>query len=388
MNINKLIITCLALSTVLIIDSCKRPKMAGQPGGPVPVVAYTVRSTDVVYYDSYPGTVVSTNEVQLRSEVSGFVTGIYFREGSQVKKGVKLYEIDRRKYQAVYDEAKAGMEIAGSNLEKAQRDADRYIKLDKENAIAKQILDDAMTALDNAKMQFQSAKANLSNAETDFNYSLITAPFTGSIGFSLVKPGSFVTAGQTLLNTISSDDPIGIDFLVDEKVLPYFIRLENKQITPHDSTFRVVLPDNSDYKYSGSLGIIDRAVDPQTGTIKIRSIFPNPERTLRPGLNCKIKVLNENSGIQTLIPFKALIEQMSEFFVYQIKNNTVRQRKIEPGPNQGGNVIIKAGLIPGDTIVLEGIQKVREGSKVVLSDSRGKVNKNNPDSGQTKPSKR
>ena len=374
MNINKFIINCLVPGLILLISSCKGPARPGQYSGPVPVVAYPVQSGNVVYYDSYPGTVVATNEVQLRSEVSGFVTGIFFREGSQVQKGVKLYEIDRRKFQATYDEARANVEIAGANLEKAQRDADRYLKLDKENAIAKQILDDALTALENAKMQYQSSKANLLNAETDFNYSVITAPFTGSIGFSQVKPGAFVTAGQTLLNTISSDDPIGVDFIVDEKVLPYFIKLENRKSTSTDSTFRVVLPDNSDYKYSVNLNIIDRAVDPQTGTIKIKTVFSNPERNLRSGMNCKIKVLNEYSGMQTLIPYKSVVEQMSEYFVYQISKNTVKQKRIEIGPARDGNVLIRTGLSPGDTIVLEGIQKVRDGAKVILTESKERVN--------------
>lgn len=239
MNGNKLIIVFLTLILTLFISSCKSPNKPGQYGGRVTVGTYTVQTGKIVYYDSYPGTIAAMNEVQLHSEVSGYVTGIYFREGSQVSKGSALYEIDRRKYQAAYDEAKASAEIAASNLEKAQRDADRYKKLDAENAIAKQILEDAITALENAQMQLKSSKASLSNAETDFNYSLITAPFTGSIGFSLVKPGAFVTAGQTLLNTISSDDPMGVDFIVDEKSLPYFLKLQNTQGAVIDSTFRI-----------------------------------------------------------------------------------------------------------------------------------------------------
>ena len=388
MNGNKLIIVFLTLILTLFISSCKSPNKPGQYGGRVTVGTYTVQTGKIVYYDSYPGTIAAMNEVQLHSEVSGYVTGIYFREGSQVSKGSALYEIDRRKYQAAYDEAKASAEIAASNLEKAQRDADRYKKLDAENAIAKQILEDAITALENAQMQLKSSKASLSNAETDFNYSLITAPFTGSIGFSLVKPGAFVTAGQTLLNTISSDDPMGVDFIVDEKSLPYFLKLQNTQGAVIDSTFRIELPDNSGYKYFGKLNIIDRAVDPQTGSIKIRAVFPNPERSLRPGMNCKIKVLNKDSGSQIYVPFRAIVEQMSEYFVYLIDKNTVKQKRIELGPNLGEMVVIKRGLKPGDTIVLEGIQKVHEGSTIVPTDSIGKPDKNKPVSDQSKQIKR
>jgi membrane fusion protein (multidrug efflux system) len=381
---NKLIIVILTLILSLFISSCKSSNKPGQYSGPVPVGTFAVQTGKIVYYDSYPGTVAAMNEVQLHSEVSGYLTGIYFREGSQVNKGSKLYEIDRRKYQAAYEEAKDNVEIAASNLEKAQRDADRYKKLDAENAIAKQILDDAVTALANTQMQLKSSKANLLNAETDFNYSLITAPFTGSIGFSLVKPGAFVTAGQTLLNTISSDDPMGVDFIVDEKSLPYFLKLQKNQVYATDSTFRIVLPDNSDYKYFGGLNIIDRAVDPQTGSIKIRAVFPNPDRSLRPGMNCKIKVLNKDSENQVYIPLRAIVEQMSEYFVYLIDKNTVRQKRIELGPSLGEMVVIKAGLNPGDKIVLEGVQKVHEGSTVIPADSIVKTNKNKPVRDQSK----
>ena len=367
MNKIKLSITFLVLTLAILLTSCKNQAKSGKIGGPVAVTPFTVQSGNVIYYDTYPGTAVAPDEVQLRSEVSGFVTGIYFKEGSRVTKGTKLYEIDRRKYQAAYEQAKASVAIVKANLFKAQRDADRYKKLDEQNAIAKQILDDALTALENAKLQVKSSTANLLNAETDFNYSLITAPFTGSIGFSMVKPGAFVTAGQTLLNTISSDNPIAVDFIIDEKSLPYLLTIQSAKKTVNDSIFKVTLPDNSDYKYNGELSIIDRAVDPQTGTIKIRTVFPNPDQTLRPGMNCKISVLNENSGMQVNIPARAIVEQMGEYFVYLIDNNVVKQKRIELGPNHGELVVVKSGLNPGETIVLEGLQKVHEGSAVIAS---------------------
>lgn len=373
MNKIKTYVLYYTLFLTVFLFSCKSRTEVSQTVAAVPVVPYTVQSGQNVFYQTYPGTVVAPDEVQLRSEVSGFVTGIYFVEGSQVSKGAKLYEIDRRKFQAAYEGAKATVEIATANLKKAERDADRYKKLDEQNAIAKQVFDDAMTALENTKMQLKSAKANLVNAQTDFNYSLITAPFSGSIGFSMVKPGAFVTAGQTLLNTISSEDPVGVDFIIDEKSLPYLIQVQQKKQLSQDSTFRLVLPDNSDYQFSGKLSTIDRAVDPATGTIRIRTIFPNPEKTLRPGMNCKIKILDENSGLNINIPLRAIAEQMSEYFVYVIDNkNVVKQKRIELGPVRGENVVIKKGLNNGDKIVLEGIQKIHEGSTVILPDSTNK----------------
>lgn len=283
-----------------------------------------------------------------------------------MSKGEKLYEVDRRKYQAAYEAAKANVEIARTNLLKAQRDADRYQKLDDQNAIAKQTLDDGLTVLENAKEQVNLASANLLNAETDYNYSLVTAPFSGRIGFSSVKPGAFVSAGQTLLTTISSDDPIGADCNIDQKSLSYLLRLHEKKVVESDSVFKMVLPDNSDYKYDGKLSVIDRAVDPGTGTIKIRVVFPNTDGILRPGMNCKIKVMNENSGKHIVIPVSATAEQMSENLVYLIENGKVTQRKVALGANLGKFVVVNTGLKEGDQVVLEGIQNVRQGTMVAV----------------------
>jgi membrane fusion protein, multidrug efflux system len=360
-----LIICCI----ICPLQSCKKKSMQNQATGSVPVVEYTVQSRKVSFYDTYPGTVVALNEVELHSQVSGFITGIFFKEGSLVTKGEKLYEIDRRKYQAAFQQAKANADIAESNLQKAQRDAERYTKLNEQNAIAKQTFDDATTLLQNAKMQVLSSKAALINAETDYNYSLITAPFTGTIGLSLVKPGTFINQGQTLLNTLSSDDPMAVDFIINEKSLTSFIDLKKSEGNKADSTFRILLPDNSEYASSGQLSVIDRAVNPQTGTIKVRLVFPNHDKGLRAGMNCKVKVLAGNSGTQTIIPYKAVIEQMGEYFVYLIDSMKVKQTKINPGSILGEYIVVTKGVKPGDNIVLDGLQKVHNGSMVQVGSS-------------------
>jgi membrane fusion protein, multidrug efflux system len=372
MRNNYIINLLIVCSVIFSLFSCKKKSVQNQTAGPVPVVEFTVRPQKVNFYDSYPGTVVALNEVELHSQVSGFITGIYFKEGSLVKKGDKLYEIDRRKYQAAFDEARNNKDIAEANLQKYQRDADRYSKLNEQNAIAKQTYDDAITNLQNTRTQLLSAQAALLNTETDFNYSVITSPFSGTIGFSLVKPGTFINSGQTLLNTISSDDPIGVDFIINERSLPGFIAMQKNKAAGIDSTFSITLPDNSFYPFYGELSVIDRGVDPQTGTIKIRLVFPNHERSLRPGMNCRIKVLGGNSGEQLVIPYKAVIEQMGEYFVYLIDSMKVKQVKIIPGSNLGEQIVVRQGVKPGDKIVLEGLQKVHNGSIVQIGSPSGK----------------
>ncbi len=365
----KLFIPVVTLGLIVTAVSCKKQQKQGGAYGPASVNAYTVHSEKVTYYDTYPGTVVALNQVELHSQVNGYVTGIFFKEGDHVKKGQKLYEIDRSIYQASYEQAKAGVDIAEANLEKAQRDVDRYINLSKQDAIAQQTLDDANTSLRNANLQLVSAKANLLKARTDLSFSVITAPFSGIIGISSVKPGTYINTGQTVLNTISTDDPMAADLQIDEKSISRFVGLLNKTALQNDSTFRIVLPDNSVYPEFGKIYAIDRAIDPQTGTIKVRLTFPNRSGYLRVGMSCLVKVLNTNSGMQVVIPYKAVTEQMSEYFVFLIKDGKAHQTKIKLGPNLGENIVVKKGLMDGDKIVLNGIQNLRDGTPVQISDT-------------------
>jgi len=342
---------------------------------PVPVTVTNANLTKVLFYNFYPANIVALKEVELRGQVSGYITGIYFTEGKEVHTGEKLYEIDRRKYQAAYEAVQSNVKIAEANLEKVQRDADRYTDLESRDAVAKQVFDNAMTDLKNAKHQVDAANSILIQAKTDFDFSLINAPFDGTIGFSSVKLGSLITPGQTLLNTVSSDDPMGVDFEISETELSRFQNLENASrqsgIKNNDTTFRITLPDNSIYPYSGKISVIDRAVDPQTGSIRVRITVPNHERMLKPGMSCRVLVLNVNAGQQLLIPFKAVLEQLGEYFVFILKDKNaslagrqVKQVKVSLGPRVASNVIVLKGLTGGETIVVDGIQKLHDGSEV------------------------
>jgi membrane fusion protein (multidrug efflux system) len=204
------------------------------------------------------------------------------------------------------------------------------------------------------------------SVETNLRYSIIYAPFDCTIGISLVKLGSSVTAGQTLLNTVSSDDPVAVEYAVDEKQINRFVQLLRKNPEEQDSIFTMVLPDLSIYPSPGRLTLLDRAVDPQTGTIRIRVIFPNGRKTLKPGLTCNLRVKANSSMNNLLIPYKAVVEQMGEYFVYLVNGNTVTQRRVNLGMNINGKIVVKEGLQLGDQIVTEGVQKLRDNSSVVV----------------------
>ncbi|MBE7179072.1 MAG: efflux RND transporter periplasmic adaptor subunit, partial [Mucilaginibacter polytrichastri] len=191
------------LAALAIMASCGQKQQApAMP--PTAVNVMEVKKTDAIYYDQFPASVVPLQEVEIRAQVAGYLTGIFFKEGQIVKKGQKLYEIDPRIYRAAYNQAQASLLSAQANYLLAKKNADRYENLAKQDAIAKQTLDNALAQLKTAESDVASARAGLQSAKTDLSFSIITAPFTGKIGISQVRLGAQITTGSTLLNTIST----------------------------------------------------------------------------------------------------------------------------------------------------------------------------------------
>ena len=348
---------------VMLWSACHKQAKPNAAPPPTPVSLATAKTAEAVYYDKYQGTVVAINSVELRSEVAGFITGIFFKEGTVVQKGTELYEIDRRKYIAEYDQAQANLLSANANLVKAQKDVDRYNMLLKNDAIARQTVDQAVAAYETSKSQVAVAKAGVLTAKTDLSYSIIRAPFTGRIGISQVKLGAQVSPGSTLLNTISSEHPIAVDVVVNEDDINRFYALQKKST---DSTFKLQIADSTNFTKPGKILAIDRGVATGTGTVKVRIQFPNEDDILKDGMSCVLKVLNSGSGQRVQIPYKAISEQMGEFFVFVSQDTIAKQRKVKIGPRVGADVVILSGLANGDKVITDGFQRLRDGGKITL----------------------
>lgn len=359
-------ITAFISTALIILLSACGDKNQQAPQGPPPVNVVTVRVTvaSASYYDEYPATVRALNETELRAQVNGYITAMHFTEGEKVKKGQKLYSIDQQAVEATYQQAQANLAVVEANFVKAQKDVERYRELAKSDAIAKQQVDNAEAAYTAAQKQVDAARASVKSVQTNVRYSTIVAPFDGTIGLSNVRLGAAVSAGQTLLNTVSSDDPIAVDITVDQREIYRFTQLQNKKAEKNDSTFRLAF-GNQPYPFSGKISVIDRAVDQNTGSIKMRLTFPNPDHALRSGMSGQLRVLITSGDETILIPFKAVTEQLGEFFVYvTVPDNKVTQRKVTLGKQIGKNIIVKNGLKEGETIVTEGVQNLREGSVI------------------------
>lgn len=356
-----------ATAALLASTACgKKDEKKNAPPPPTAVSVVTARTTDAIYFDQYPATVVALKTVELRSQVTGFVTALLFKEGDVVPAGKALYEIDKRQYEAAYQQALANLRSAQASAQNANVNSSRYQRLLQQDAVARQLAENATTNASTASAQVASAQAAVAIARTNLGFATIKAPFTGRIGISQVRLGAQVAAGTTLLNTLSSEDPIAVDFAVNEKDIQRFIALQNKGAVS-DSTLRFVLPGGQAYKQPGKIQTIDRGVDAQTGTITVRVQFANPQRQLKDGLSGVLKVLNTQSGNRLVIPNKAIVEQMGENFVYVAQGDSAKQRKVQLGPRLRDDIVILDGIKDGDKVVTEGVQKLRDGGKIQVS---------------------
>ncbi|MEO8770877.1 MAG: efflux RND transporter periplasmic adaptor subunit [Ferruginibacter sp.] len=361
----KKIIAYTGLVSIVLLTACDNKK-AEPPKAPpvVSVVLDTAKTTDEVYYDEYPATVTPLNQIDLRPQVSGFISGVHFKDGDRVKKGQLLYSIDEQLYAANYQQAVANLKVQEANQDKAQKDANRYHELDKNDAVAKQLVDNADAALEVAKKQSDASRATIRAVQTNVRYTKIYASFDGVIGISAVKVGTAVTAGQTLLNTVSSDKELAVDFNLDQKEIFRFTTLLNGKQENTDSTFRLAF-GNDVYPAPGKLSLLDRTVNPQTGTIKARLIFSNDKNLLIAGMNGTVRVKANSTEKSIIIPYKAITEQLGEFFVYiPGDSDKVSQRRIVLGKQIGTNVIIKDGVKEGEVVVVQGVQNLKEGTVI------------------------
>jgi membrane fusion protein (multidrug efflux system) len=365
-----------ALFFLLLITASCGPHQQQVKPAPVQVTVQKISESNAVYYDEYPATVTAINQVELRTQVNGYITAIHFKEGNHVKKGQSLYSIDQQQYEAAYQQSLANLAIQEANLVKAQKDVERYRELDKHDAVAKQLVDNAEASYEAGKKQVEAARATVRSVQTNVRYTTITAPFDGTIGISQVRLGAAVSAGQTILNTVSSDNPVAADFSIDQKEIDRFTQLNSGSTGTADSTFRLTF-NGKVYPYAGKIRFIDRAVNSQTGTLIVRLEFPNPDNALRAGMSGTIRVLNNAAQKSIVIPYKAVTEQLGEFFVYVVKvdSNKVTQQRVTVGKQVSRNVVINHGLKEGDTIVTEGVQNLREGSAIAINSGNAEQKK-------------
>jgi membrane fusion protein (multidrug efflux system) len=362
----------LALLTGLCLCACKKPEVAAPP--PPVVQVMEVTTGDVPLSTTLIGQLDSPGNVDVRARVEGFVDKMLFVEGVEVKQGDLLFELDKKPFLERLAAANGALAEANATLNKYQKDVERLKPLAEKRAIPQQDLDNALAAVEVGKAGVESAKARVESAQLDLGYCDIKAPVTGLIGAKQVSIGELVGKGEpTLMTTISTLDPIWFYCNVSE--VEYLQAQEKSKLTgrPVESLPLVLIrPDGTEHSEPGEFVFIDRAVDVKTGTLRVRAEFPNKEKLLRPGMFARVRVdIGKRSNTIT-VPERAIISLQGKTFVWVVgPEGKVSQRPVMTGEQVGSVFIIEEGLKTGEKIVVEGVNKLREGIPVNASTPAG-----------------
>ena len=412
-------LTSFLLLTSLILAGCgggseeQKKQAAKAAAAPVPVVVATVIQKTVPIIAEFTARADAKDTVELRARVEGFLEGIHFEEGRPVKKGQVLFTLDKRKYEADVQNAKAQLakaqadlvfardkvrvEVAQARLDqakaqlgKADLDVNRLTPLAKEKAVPQQDLDNALveqqvarsnvaanqanyndvvlnqkTSIDQAMAAVSAAESSVQNAELDLSYCTITSPIDGLIGQRMVSVGNLVGRGEpTLLATVSALDPLRVSFALSET--EYLMVARRMSGSARKSfPFDLILADGTVFPNKGLVTIASRAVDEKTGTLTLVAEFPNPQGLVRPGQFGRVRGVADTVENAILVPQVAVMEQQSAKTVYVVEDgNKVAVRTVVLGERYENLTIVKEGLKPGERVITEGMQKVRPGMVV------------------------
>jgi membrane fusion protein (multidrug efflux system) len=361
----------LFIAAAIALGGCKQAKAPPANGAPPQVVVVAVEQRDVPIIGEWIGRLDGSENVDVRARVSGYIEEIAFKEGTVVKKGDLLLRIDRRPLEAAAAQAKAQLAQAIAVQSKAELDQQRQAQLLGKNVASQKDYDNAVQANLAAKAGVAAARAALDQAQLNLDFATITSPIEGIVGRTAFNVGDFLAAGSagTPVTTISTVDPIKMVFSVSEKdYLEFADRITALLAKPLDqrpATAELIRADGKLYPYKGRFLAADREVDAKTGTIRISEIFRNPGNILRPGQYARIRLKVDERPGAILVPQRAVEELQGKNFVWVVDDaNKVSQRSVTVGPRFGSDWIIDDGLKPGERIVVEGLQKVRDGAPV------------------------
>jgi membrane fusion protein, multidrug efflux system len=356
------------LAAAALAAACQE-KAAPVAAAPPEVVVAPVVQQDVPVQMELVGQTKGSQDVDIRARVEGFLEDVAFTEGSVVKKGQVLYRIDPKPFQATLANSQADLATAQARLAKATNDVNRYRPLVAQQAVSQQELDNALSAQTAAQAQVEAQKAKVEQSKIDLGYTTVYCPIDGMVGTTQVKAGNLVGRGDaTLLTTVSELDPILFRAGISEaEYLRLSKRAEElrKERGNQPVPVSLVLADGTIHPYPGKLDVIERAVDSATGTLTIQFRFPNPGGVLRPGQYGRAQFVLETTKGALLVPQRAVQELQNLYSVAVVgTDNKVQFHTVTVGPRVGSLWMITKGLQPGDKVVVEGVQRVRDGLTV------------------------
>ena len=363
------ILVPLAFGFTGILSGCARNE-AAPSSPPAPRVSVAkVLERSITEYDEFTGRFQAVERVEVRPRVSGYISAVSFEEGGEVKKGDVLFTIDPRPYEAEQKRAKAELARARTQQSLAQSERERATKLLEQRAISREEFDTRVSGSEQAVANVQAAEAALDAAELNLTFTRVRAPISGLVSRAEITAGNLVTSGQTLLTTVVSVDPIYVEFEGDERVFLKYAALARKgdlaNARGSESPVWVGLADETDTPHEGKLVFLDNALDPETGTIRVRGELSNADRRFTPGMFARVKLVGSGKYDALLINDSAIGTDQNVRYVFAVgADNKVQYRAVKLGPVVDGMRVVRDGLNVGELIVVNGLQRVRPGTVI------------------------
>lgn len=352
------------------------PAQAAPARPPVEVAVYTVKPREVVFTKDLSGRTSAYQVAEIRPQVTGIILKRMFTQGSFVKKGQQLYQIDPATYKAAYESAAASLVRAQADVKAVEPKLARYSRLVKVGGVSRQVYDDTVAALSQAQADVAVAKANLVSAKINLDYTKVFSPISGRIGKSSVTEGALVTANQTTaLAVVQNLDQIYVDVnQSSEELLSLKKGLDNPEMNSMVSLF--IGKEGTPYDVQGRLLFSDATVDQSTGMVQLRILFPNPEKELLPGLFVRARVEQSRQEKAIVVPQQAVVRNSDgSVFVWVVdKENTVKYQTIEVSQAVKDQWVVSSGLASGDRVVVEGLQKISPQAKVITVEYNASTN--------------
>lgn len=368
---NKSLLVFVTIAVGSVLTACDKPAQQPAASAPPVTVAQPTKRT-VTDWDEFTGRFEAIQQVQIRARVTGFVTGIEFKDGAFVKTGDLLYVIDPRQYEATLEQARGQLADAKAKVELAERELARAEQLIKTQAVAETIVDQRRQQLESAQASVLQAEGALRRADLDVEFTKIKSPIDGRVSRHLVTVGNLVQgseSGATLLTSIVSLDPIHVYFDMDESIYLKNNRLwfEGRRPSSRDTPnpVQIILSGETKPSREGTMDFLDNRLDVGTGTLRGRALVPNQDLSILPGQFARVRVIGSAPYEALLLPDTAIASDQSRKIVFVVKaDDTVEAKPVTLGPLDGGLRVIREGLAPDDRVIVEGLQRARIGAKV------------------------
>jgi multidrug efflux system membrane fusion protein len=361
-----LLVAPIAFTTLLA--ACTKTSAQQGPPPPMQVAVASVIERDVTEWDEFTGRLQAVDSVEVRPRVSGFVSAVRFSEGAMVRKGDLLFQIDPRPFQAEVDRLQAELTRAQATVQRATSELERAARLRKENAIPVEEHDRRASFAQESAAQVSAVEAALRAAQLNLEFTQVTSPISGRVSRAIVTEGNLVSSGQgqaTLLTTVVSLDPVYAYFDADEQIYLKYTTGGSRNRGSIDRHIRMALSNEEGYPREGTLDFIDNQLDNSTGTIRGRAVFRNTDGQLTPGLFVRLRLAGGGQYHGLLIQDRAVGTDLSKKFVYVVSpKKEIEYRPVTLGPIVDGLRVVRTGLKPGESVVVNGLQRIRPGITV------------------------